>query len=181
MALHPRHPRSGHSGCVGTEPDNCNACVPLPGGINVKKCDNAIACCFLQALKIAVTPLLSVSEGVSPKWKHLRLQNRHGLALLFLWLPCGTLLSAAFTSNLLASLVAVETERPVDTFEQLVQRGEMIAMLRSTLLIRLMKESPREIVRRAHKVSSICYYSCLFVCLFVCLLWSHCQSSQFFT
>ena len=128
-----------------------------------------------------MTPLLSVSEGVSPKWKHLRLQNRHGLALLFLWLPCGTLLSAAFTSNLLASLVAVETERPVDTFEQLVQRGEMIAMLRSTLLIRLMKESPREIVRRAHKVSSICYYSCLFVCLFVCLLWSHCQSSQFFT
>ena len=40
----------------------------------------------------------------------------------------------------------------MDTFRQLVDRGDMIAMLSGNIITNLMKESPREIVRRAYQV-----------------------------
>ena len=48
---------------------------------------------------------------------HLILCIRYGMVLLFTWFPLGLLVSLAYKSTLLASLVAVQKEKSVQTFQ----------------------------------------------------------------
>ncbi len=73
--------------------------------------------------------------------------------LLFVWLPCGLLISSAYTSNLLASLVSVELKPTVDIVEQLVESGHLIAVLQNSVVESLMKVSGRPIVKQAYQVT----------------------------
>ncbi len=108
-----------------------------------------------QAVVVSISPLLS--DGVPRHWEHVW-RSRYGFLVLLVWLPGGLLLSSAYTSNLLANLISVESEQTVDTFQQLVDNGHMLVLLKNTVLSPLMKNSPRAAVRQAYKVNIHCCF-----------------------
>ncbi len=112
---------------------------------------------WYQSMVIAVAPMLS--DGLPRHWRNL-FKSHYNIGILSVWLPCGLLLSFAYSSNLLANLVSVEKEEAVDTFEQIVDEGHMVTALDTELIHLMLKRSPREIVRRAYKVT---YFPPLFL------------------
>ncbi len=66
------------------------------------------------------------------------------------WLPTACLLSMAYKSNLLASLVKVSEENPVDTFDDILERDMTVFLGRGSLAAHLLATSPKPVVRRAY-------------------------------
>ena len=67
--------------------------------------------------------------------------------VFFTWFPTGLLLSFAYKSTLLASLVAVEHETPVSTFQDVLDNQLTFTLGRGFLMSALMRDSKREVVR----------------------------------
>ncbi len=97
-------------------------------------------------LSVSVIPL--ISESLPLHWFSIR-ATRQGNLLLFLWLPLATIVSSAYESNLLSSLVSVSYERPLDTFQELLESQVPLYMLGKTVMTPLMKHSARSEVREA--------------------------------
>ncbi len=94
-----------------------------------------------------------------------------GYFMLWIWLPCGALLNMAYESNLRAGLVAVELERPVETFQvckrstlklvhldgigvqikDLLDRGITVAIPENTVLTYIMVSSPLPVVQQVYE------------------------------
>jgi len=72
-------------------------------------------------------------------------------AFVITWLPALTLLTMAYCSNLRASLLKVEFEPPIDTFEDILNNNITAFFLSGGgPFEQLMKTSPREVVRRTY-------------------------------
>ncbi len=81
---------------------------------------------------------------------------------MIIYLPATNMLTHAYKSNLLASLVKKEYEKPVDTFEELFNSGVKVAMPGGTSVPYLMRDSPRKIVRdvyneRAYEIEYVLF------------------------
>ncbi len=70
-----------------------------------------------RIFQIILSPLLSDSSAIKRQQNGSVHKNWYGYAVLFIWCMCGLLLSMSYTSNLLASLTVVRTEKTDDTFE----------------------------------------------------------------
>ncbi len=119
-------------------------------------------------ISISFIPL--VSESVPLRWFDDRNKNPH-FVLLYMWLLLGATLAHAYKSNLLASLVKVEYEKPPETFQvideqkslkhiaqysactmllqDLLDRKLEIYINAGTVIVQLMRDSPFEVHRRA--------------------------------
>ncbi len=75
----------------------------------------------------------------------------HSRLALFLYLPCASLLSHCYHSNLLASLVEKEHSNPVDTFDDLLSEGISLAIPAQTNVPEFMRSSPRRVVREVYR------------------------------
>ncbi len=66
---------------------------------------------------------------------------------LVTWFMYGLLITFAYRSTLLASLVSVEKEKPVDTFQSLLDNEMTLFMARGTLTTAIMRDSPSKTLR----------------------------------
>ncbi len=105
-----------------------------------------------KSFTLTFSPLLK--EAFPNEWISLWAQghSRYLQFLLFVWLPCGFLLSAAYTSNLKANLIAVSKEDTVDTLQDILDNGHLLAIMKGNNLARFFTESNDTFVRRVFKV-----------------------------
>ncbi len=75
---------------------------------------------------------------------------RYALVVLFSWLLAGHLIGMAFKSTLLASLVSIPREAPVNTFQAILDNDMTFLKREGGTSSRLLKESTRETVRRVY-------------------------------
>jgi predicted GNAT superfamily acetyltransferase len=75
------------------------------------------------------------------------LLHRYLTVLFFVWLPGALLLSLSYKSTLLASLISVEQDEAVDTWQELIDNKITILMHRGLIFVDLMRESPNSVVR----------------------------------
>ena len=101
-------------------------------------------------LSLSVMPLLS--ESLPLRWYQAR-SNLHSYIILMVWLSLATLLSFAYESNLLSSLVSVSYEKPIETFEELGDSGMPVHVLTGSAIELLMKYSHRGTVRRVYQTN----------------------------
>ncbi len=79
-----------------------------------------------RMLQLVLAPL--VSDSSSTREQVLVHKNWYGFVVLFIWFMCGLLLSQAYTSNLLASLTVVTTDKADNTFQVKYQDSTFIFM-----------------------------------------------------
>ncbi len=91
-----------------------------------------------------------INEGVPNKYFMLRRGTARKI-LLLTWLPMACLLSMAYTSNLLASLVKMQQDKPIDTFQEVLALNIPIYFNSKTLAKNLMASSPIPIVNEAYE------------------------------
>ncbi len=91
-----------------------------------------------------------VSETV-PKWlTSLRGSSASKQLLLVSWLPLACLLSWVYQSTLLSFLVKVAKERPIDTYQDVLDRQVPIYVTRGNMMGPLMATHPLPVVREAY-------------------------------
>ncbi len=69
------------------------------------------------------------------------------MALLFLWLPSGLVISMMYRETLLASLISVQLEEPVQTWQELLDRDMTLYMQKGVILHDIMQSSAIPVVR----------------------------------
>ncbi len=72
---------------------------------------------------------------------------RYGFVLLFMWLPAGFLIALFYKSTLLASLISVSYEKPMDTWQSLLDNDITLAIPTHLIQNELMYSSPRQIIK----------------------------------
>ena len=75
---------------------------------------------------ILITIGMIVDEAVSEKYIRKESSTKARLLLIVMWMVVGFLLCASYKSVLLATLVSVEYEKPVDTIDDLVETEKPI-------------------------------------------------------
>ena len=75
---------------------------------------------------ILITIGMIVDEAVSEKYIRKESSTKARLLLIVMWMVAGFLLCASYKSVLLATLVSVEYEKPVDTIDDLVETEKPI-------------------------------------------------------
>ncbi len=75
--------------------------------------------------------------------------------LLTFLIPLSTLLCHAYRGNLLASLIEHEHEKPVDTFQDIIDRDITIYLTNGTTVLPLMANSPNPTVVKAYRSNLI--------------------------
>ncbi len=90
-----------------------------------------------------------INESVSPRLLSLG-KSRVKHLLLVTWIPTSCFLGMAYQSNLLASLVKVSREKPIDTFPDLIEYDMPLFVLKGTLGSYLLAISPFPVVRSAY-------------------------------
>ncbi len=107
-----------------------------------------------QLMSISAIPL--ISESIPLKWFNIRATGQ-GKLLLFLWLPLATVLSSAYESNLLSSLVSISYEKPLETFQDVLDGQVPFYMLGKSILTPLMKYNTRPVVRQVFENNLLKY------------------------
>ncbi len=115
--------------------------------------DKAIS--IYDSCLIAISPMLG--DSMPHHWNSVR-SSWYGFTFLFIWLLSGLLLSMAYSSNLLANLISVESKKADDTFEDLVRNDRTLVLLENTALTPIMKTSPKAIIKQCYQVLNIFRY-----------------------
>ena len=79
--------------------------------------------------------------------------------MILKWIILGSLLTMAYKSTLLSSLIPVRYEAAIDTLEDMEQSGRPLLIMRSTTLHKLIVNDPREAMMRAYERSILFQYS----------------------
>lgn len=75
------------------------------------------------------------------------LSNRFATILFYVWMLTSVLLSFGYRSTLLASLVSVEVEEPVDTWQKLLDAKMTMALPGHYIVHEYMKTSPVPVIQ----------------------------------
>ncbi len=82
-------------------------------------------------------------------------RKRYATVVLLTWIPTSLLVSFAYRSTLLASLVATEREGSVDTFQEVLDHGMTLVLAEGYAPHDFMVDSRREVVRRAYQECAV--------------------------
>ncbi len=102
------------------------------------------------------TETMNLLQSIAKQIKVLDFKNyfnyndillRYGFNLLFLWLPAGFLIDLFYKSTLLASLVRVSYEKPMDTWQSLLENDMTLAIPIHLIQNELMYSSPKPVVQ----------------------------------
>ncbi len=96
----------------------------------------------------AITFCNVIGESVDQRFLSLKV-GRPTQILLATWVPMACVMALAYQSNLFAALMKADVERPVDSFQDVVDRDIKMYIAGATLIPFLLKTSPRETDRRA--------------------------------
>ncbi len=91
-----------------------------------------------------------ISESMPYNVMYVQMSVSKWTLLSFL-IPISTLLSHAYRSNLLASLIKQEHEKPVDTYQDLIERDMTIYIINGTTVPPLLANSPNPTVVQAYR------------------------------
>ncbi len=106
-----------------------------------------------QALSLSLSPVLrqsSLRTG-GELWNHW-----YSKTVLNVWFLCGILLSYAYTCNLLANLISAESEKPVNTFQDILDQSHMLTVLDGNSLVPFMANSKNKVIQEVYKVWHSC-------------------------
>ncbi len=93
---------------------------------------------------------IMINEGLPDRL--VTLNTYRSLSLLIMtWIPCACLLSMAYQSNLLSSLVKVQLEKPIDTFQQILDNDITVYYRQNTGVSILLSGNPIPIIQKAYK------------------------------
>lgn len=95
-----------------------------------------------SAIDYLIIPMSMLVTQDRMSWFHQLDRSSSGAFLVLLWSMCALTLNLAYLSNLRASLIAVAYEKPIDTDQQIVEKGEPVYLIRGTSLIEGLKTSP---------------------------------------
>ena len=79
--------------------------------------------------------------------------------MILKWIILGSLLTMAYKSTLLSSLIPVRYEAAIDTLEDMEQSGRPLLIMRSTMYHKLIANDPREAMMRAYERSILYQFS----------------------
>ncbi len=111
---------------------------------------------LFNQLRVALCVMLS--EDIPNRLLSFQQQSKqsHGLKILLVTLvPMALLLSMAYQSNLLASLVRRNTEKPIDTYQDVLDRGLKLYVFRRAMSPFLLRTSPFPLERRVFQVAAV--------------------------
>ncbi len=129
--------------------------------MSILSCIFAFFAIFLAnfSLNSVVTAFQAVSFSLSPVLREPMPANMDNIGhhwytrvVLNIWFLSGILLSYAYSCNLLANLVSVSTEKPVDTFQDILDNGHMLTVLEGNSLLPYMASSDNPVIKRVYEV-----------------------------
>ena len=74
----------------------------------------------------------------------------HALLLVF-WVPLACLIGMGYQSTLLSALVKVSKEKPIDTFEQILEQGTKMYVYGPSIMPSLFKTNPSPVMKEAYE------------------------------
>ncbi|TRY72119.1 hypothetical protein TCAL_00277 [Tigriopus californicus] len=95
-----------------------------------------------SAIDYMIIPMSMLVTQERMNWFHQLDRSSSGALLVLVWSMCALTLNLAYLSNLRASLIAVAYEKPIDTDQQIVEKGDPVYFIRGTSLIDGLKTSP---------------------------------------
>ncbi len=93
-----------------------------------------------------------INENVSARLVNLSTSSESRVLVLAIWLPMSFLLCLAYQTNLLASLIHQDAEKPLDTFQDILDYPDMVVyVMKFSLSPQLMKTSIDPSVRKVFR------------------------------
>ena len=96
-----------------------------------------------------------IDESLPHRWFHRTGFKHSRMFLLFIWLFLGNVLSMAYKSTLLSTLIPIRYEKTLDTIEDLDKSGLGLLIAGGTVLQWLAASDPRPSMRRINDRSEI--------------------------
>lgn len=97
-----------------------------------------------QLISAIITTM--VAGSVPDRYFNIRMTHA-GFLSFFIWMAAMLLITSAYKSNLLASLIVVEYEKPLDTYQEILDRGVTLATFNGAIMSEIMKNSHRPVMR----------------------------------
>ncbi len=91
-----------------------------------------------------------INEAVPNELLSLKTWRSKQLLLVF-WIPVACLIGMAYQSNLLSSLVKVRKEKPIDTFQDILDNGMTMFIMENSIVPYLMDSHPNPTLQLAHQ------------------------------
>ncbi len=76
-------------------------------------------------------------------------------SLIVIWIPCSCLIGMAYQSNLLAFLVKTSKEKPIDTFQDILERDMTVFLPSSTISAQMLKTSKLPLAQEVYQKSFV--------------------------
>lgn len=105
---------------------------------------------LFKALCFAFVPMINESLPHNFFKFKSKTARKQKLLILFLWLPMGIILSYAYRSNLLAMLVKISYEKPINTLEDVVDSKLPVNLYSNTWPDELFKSSVNPIMKQIY-------------------------------
>ena len=96
----------------------------------------------------SLTAVVMIDESLPHRWFHRTGFKHSRMFLLFIWLFLGNVLSMAYKSTLLSTLIPIRYEKTLDTIEDLDKSGLGLLIAGGTVLQWLAATDPRLSMRR---------------------------------
>ena len=112
-------------------------------------------------MKIIFLDLLISTEFI-PKRKRTHWIEREGFkirkVLILKWLFLGNVITMAYKSNLLSSLVTIRYERTIDSLKDLLDSDMGVLLPNNTAVHKMFASDPRSIMKKIYKISHVYPY-----------------------
>ena len=92
--------------------------------------------------------MAKIDESLPHRWFHRRGFKHSRMFLLFIWLFLGNVLSMAYKSTLLSTLITIRYEKTLDTIEDLDKSGLGLLICEGCVLDWLTASDPRPVMKR---------------------------------
>ena len=100
-----------------------------------------------------------IDESLPHRWFKRKGFKHSRMFLLFIWLFLGNVLSMAYKSTLLSTLIPIRYEKTLDTIEDLDKSGLQLMIPGGTVLVWLAASDPRPAMSRINERREIIPFS----------------------
>lgn len=90
-----------------------------------------------------------INEGVPDRLLKISGKDYHRQILLFFWIPMACLIGMAYQSDLRAALIKTDFEKPVDSYQDVLDQNLILLVAKNTVVAWWLSNSPIDVVEEA--------------------------------
>ncbi len=98
---------------------------------------------------------IMINESLPDRLLNLRTAGRPMAILMIMWVPLACFFGMGYQSTLLSALVKPIMEKPIDSFEDILQKDVKMFVFKPTVLPSLFRSTSKQVVREAYEKQAL--------------------------